>query len=1001
MKIFDNILKVGTVVLASLVTLSCENDELVKPSALISESSLTFAAVGAEAQTLTVASDEEWYLDVSADWITLGQTSGKNTEKVVVSVADNKSGDVVGAPREGIISITNNRGYIIETIVYQKGDSFYGVSDMDLGKVASLEDGQFAKVPDIQVLAVGPEGFVARDGVATRYLTYDKAAGLEPVAIGQVLHIGGEKTTLYAQPSLKVGQIDVLSQGEVTYPTPVDLAAGIAAGGGSALAYVSTYAGLLGRSLNYDTPLPGGVSASLLEASSDVVDLDAVNMHNIAVEAYFVGVDGSEVKLLVTKCEDKGVNENLNAYFYDDFSWMKSFIDASGVKVGDSIGENNASADAPNLRTTSALAPLLDELVRRGYEDLNQSAKVIYPQAYYWKFGKTSNHGGMKLPPMSFDGAELVNVFLEFDWAAHMTGSGNIDKVQVVAEVVEGPGVFANGTAVSDPLYTTQEKGHIEWQHAVIEIKGVNENTRIVLRPDKFAEADPDQQRWHLDNIKIKNTGVPYSDPVYANVTLSDEVLTFEGTPGGPATFTVKSDNPWTITASPGNEWFSLDVTEGAANEEVTVTVTCEPSSSVNLRHGYVTIASADTRKNIHVVQSAAGGQLDPLISLNKNNVTIIGEGGAFSVNVQANVEYGIEIQDEWITGTSMATKSVVEKHSHDFTASANLTGTPRVGYVRFYNEQYGIESILKVTQGNFEPRVDIDAPFTYLGVSGAGCTVKYSVDASIPYTISSDAAWIKFPAAVGKNGVYDVPVTFEANPGAGRTATITIKNEEYDYVKTLTVKQFDSGVVYFDDFGWLAPAVAMIKKTAPGNYDTVGEHDLKAKATNIYTTSALKNFFVPEINSIGYVIPGKADGANDVVYLQENYLKMGKTSTNSQTSLTLPGLYAEGKNVELSFDWCRMEQGDGTIDNYTITLKIEGAGTFDNGTKYSDELSTPQEKGQMFWTTVSARIKGADSTTRVTIVASDLLDKSNGNIDYKKSGGRRMFIDNIKVVAE
>lgn len=51
---------------------------------------------------------------------------------------------------------------------------------------------------------------------------------------------------------------------------------------------------------------------------------------------------------------------------------------------------------------------------------------------------------------------------------------------------------------------------------------------------------------------------------------------------------------------------------------------------------------------------------------------------------------------------------------------------------------------------------------------------------------------------------------------------------------------------------------------------------------------------------------------------------------------------------------------------------------------------------GEIFWTTVSATIKGADKDTRITIVASDLVDKETGKIDYTKSGARRMFIDNI-----
>ena len=732
-------------------------------------------------------------------------------------------------------------------------------------------------------------------------------------------------------------------------------------------------------------------------------------MHNIAIEAYYVGIEDGDVKLALVNVEDKGINEQLDAYFYDDFSWMKSFIDASGVDVGDSIEENNSGASAPNLRSNGALANLLEELIKRGYEDLNPSAKVIYPQTYYWKFGKTSsatanNNNGLILPPIEFKGDELVNAIIEFDWAAHMTGSGNIDNVQIVVEVPEGAGVFENGTNVSDPFFTTQEKGQLAWQHASALLKGASKQSRITIRPYQYASVTPDQQRWHIDNIKVHDSGIPYSDPVYANITLSEEVLTFEGTPSAPASFTIKSDYDWTLSKGLDSDWFDIDVFQGSASEEITVTVTCQTSTSVNLRHGVITLASADTRKNIHVVQSAAGGQLDPLISIttDKNVSNLLGEGDEFTVAVQSNIDYEVETSDDWITEVEVpATKGLVEKTYRSFKVSPNVSGSTRSGYVRFFNDKEGIEAYAMVKQANFVPRVDISASSTYLGVPGIASTITFAVDANVNFTISSDADWITFPASEAQAGVYEVPVSFAANAGEARSATVTISNESYSYNKTLTINQFASGILFADDFTWLKPVVDKAKETTPGNYDTVGPHDLNAKAPNIYSTADLNALFVPLRDAIGYYIPGKADGANNVVYAQEYYLKMGKTSSSSQTSLTLPAIYSEGKDYTVSFDWARMEQGSGAIDDYTLTLVISGEGTFENGTKYSDELKTPQEKSQMFWTNVSADVKGANKDTRITMVATSNLDKTTGKIDYTKSGGRRMFIDNIVVKAK
>lgn len=206
------------------------------------------------------------------------------------------------------------------------------------------------------------------------------------------------------------------------------------------------------------------------------------------------------------------------------------------------------------------------------------------------------------------------------------------------------------------------------------------------------------------------------------------------------------------------------------------------------------------------------------------------------------------------------------------------------------------------------------------------------------------------------------------------------------------------TNVIFFDDFSWLAPLVEAAQAADPGEYDTVGSGDISAKAPNLYTTADLSAMFITLRDKMGYVIPGASDGASNVVYLQDCYLKMGKTGSSSQTSLTIPPIDPQGKAFILSFDWARMVQGSGTIDNYTLTVMLTGNGTFEDGTKYQD-FATTQDVGEIFWTNFEAKIIGADKDTKITFVATDLVNKETGAIDYTKSGGRRMFIDNIKAV--
>ncbi len=994
MKIFKNILRLCAAAIIALPMAGCGQDELVKPSALLSESSLTFEAIGAESQTLTIASDESWFIDVDADWITVDPMSGTNTVDVTVTVTDNVKNGAMDAPREGTLTIANNRGYSIRTVIYQEGDNYLGVEEMPISKIFTLDDGLFAKVAEAQVVALTSDGFVATDESASIYVSYKGE-----IAIGDKVSLAGEKVTLYGNAALEAGGVTVKSNAEVTRPEPVDLLSNLDPSKANVVTYVTVEAGLLGHELKFEQSLP--VAIKLLDPRAGVVDIESVNMHNISVKAYVLGLSDGELTLAVTDVQDNGINDSLNAYFYDDFSWMKSYIDASGVRVDDSVGDNNSGGEAPNLRSNDALSGLLKALTDKGYEDLNPNSKVIYAQKYYWKFGKTStatvnNNNGMILPKQDFKGDELINVDLDFDWAAHMTGSGNIDKVQIVVELT-GKGFFDNGTQISDPFVTTQEKGHLEWQHATVTAKGVNNTTRFIIRPAEYASVTPDQQRWHLDNIKIADSDIPYSDPVYAKVIVSDDVITFEGTPDKPYELKIESDNPWTLTKGSDADWLSLDVIEGPAGEETTVKITCEPSTSSKLRHAVITLASADTRKNIHVVQSAAGGELDPLISISTGNtVEVLGQGAEFTAKIQSNVEFETEINGSWITEVSTpATKAVVETVSKTFKAEPNLTGTDRTGTIRFFKDN--IESVLTVKQAKFEPSITV----TYPGVNtiaGIGETRKLNIVSNVPFTVTAPS-WVKLPAMnIPAAGTYPVDVTFEANSGTARTGQVVFKNAEYNYTYTVDVAQAAAGVCFFDDFGWLAPLIDTYTAAGGKVGDTIGNKK-DDSAINIYG-DAVKAFTLPAFANAGYE---DMNPSLELIYLQDKYLKFNKTG-GKNTSIRLPKLpLTSATDVTVEFDHAAMVQGSGKVDDSGVVVVIEGDGQFENGTKYSDVLKVDQPTGTYSWTHSSAKIKGATANTRLVVVMYRVLVKDDsgnytGSYNYKVSGAGRIFIDNINI---
>lgn len=464
---------------------------------------------------------------------------------------------------------------------------------------------------------------------------------------------------------------------------------------------------------------------------------------------------------------------------------------------------------------------------------------------------------------------------------------------------------------------------------------------------------------------------------------LENNIITFEGVPEGTKKFTVTSTSAFTLT--PNVDWITLSETAGDADDAKTIVVTCKESTSSSLRKGQIDIKSGVSHYYITVVQSAAGGDLDPLISISDGNKkTISGKGEEFTVRVQANVDFQTEISDSWITAVPVvSTKAMVESKTLKFKAEANATGAARTATIRFYNGN--IESVLTVDQDKFEPEVNITSYSGVTTISGFGETKKFTVQSNVPFTVTAPS-WIKLPAAgVPEAGTYPISVQFEANTAAEtRDGEIVFANADYDYEYKLNVSQAASGVYYFDDFMWIKPWA-----DAYGSGDSVGENNASGKAPNIYTQTT-QTGLLDKFAEIGYEMlnPGATSA-----YSQKYYMKFGATSKHH--GLKLPAIAAaDGSDVTLSFDWSPHMTGSGNIDKVELVVEIEGDGqivTAAGTAKISDVLVNDWKKGQLKWKNVSVKINGLKATDRISIRPTYLKD-------HDGITQQRWYIDNIQI---
>jgi len=433
--------------------------------------------------------------------------------------------------------------------------------------------------------------------------------------------------------------------------------------------------------------------------------------------------------------------------------------------------------------------------------------------------------------------------------------------------------------------------------------------------------AAPNGGTWRL-SVNEKTADDPYQPQISivaagaetltkANLVVNPAYLAFEGTGMGERKFTVSCDQDFTLT--PSASWIHVDVSESSAGEDLPFSVKCNDNNTSGIREGSITIKAGITRTDIAIIQGAAGGgepARDPFITIVGGDKLSVGyKGGEAVVTVESNLLVSASSKDSWIkiTPDPENQPDVDEKRftvAYEDNPSAD---SGRTASIRFYNDSYGLEAVLTVEQGFYQP----------------------------------------------------------------------------------------AGKLWFeDDFEWLAPYTAAYKANKPGaKLDPVGSNLASHDQPNLWADQTNYKVVTDDLYARGYE---DLNPSAKVLYMQENYFKMGKT--NAHTGLRLPQCDYNGdspSDVVLTFDWCAHMTGSGNIDAVTITVEVEGAGfCADSGTVLSNEIATTQTAGTLAWQHASVSIHGVTKATRIVLRPTHMSDG-------KGAGQQRWHLDNISIKSE
>lgn len=191
-----------------------------------------------------------------------------------------------------------------------------------------------------------------------------------------------------------------------------------------------------------------------------------------------------------------------------------------------------------------------------------------------------------------------------------------------------------------------------------------------------------------------------------AALVVKESYLLFNGLKPAQKVLHISSDQDVTLSSEQG--WIHFEKATAEAAESIEMAVTVDESKSSENREGLIVVKSGITRKEIPVIQGAAGQELDPFVSLASGNVLKVdADQGKADVKVQANVEVSFETADAWINVAPAETKAMVEWTNFVVSYEANESEAPRTGTIRFFNEEKNVEAVLTVEQAGKEVILD------------------------------------------------------------------------------------------------------------------------------------------------------------------------------------------------------------------------------------------------------------------------------------------------------
>ena len=442
-------------------------------------------------------------------------------------------------------------------------------------------------------------------------------------------------------------------------------------------------------------------------------------------------------------------------------------------------------------------------------------------------------------------------------------------------------------------------------------------------------------------------------------VLASANTLNFEAERAAEKIITIYADADW-VTEVP--DWVTVTPNSGTGVMDVTVSVTdnMRDGAEDNPRKATLVFKGRTLASRAQVLITQNGDKYRDVKEYTAGELAALADETVISVPsaiVVAVTTKGFVISDDKNTDnifvSDATTVAVGDKISLLGTKSSD---SQKLATVIDCDEV----TVLSGGAVNYPEPEDISAKIDDYTSSKRGYVTVKGVFNGSTLTVSEDAKY--------SVSVVDAPSSLGLSALTGHIVTVTgyYAGLAEPVQRIMATDVEDNGlneIVYFlENFEWLEPW-----SVASGVGQTVETDNLDAKATALTSITVDGVTAFDAVEKLGYkFIYDKND--NKRIYLQQNYLKFGKTGNHAGIILPpIDGVPEAKDNVTLSFDWCGMRQGSGKIDPVNLIV------IFENGSD-KVQIDIPElgwEDGhKLEWVRAEVSLKGitVNKDTKITI---------------------------------